>query len=145
MSCPSIRRMVSTTVARISPDTCTMLTIKPKHIFRWDVPSSLRQHLKEKLQYFATKFQLLFSVVSLPNILMPFLAGVTGEALVPFESICLTGVLLCTIAAMHGSWPLSTLGRLGFGLGFESAFVSNQNVLVSCITRSQIGTVLYGE
>lgn len=28
MSCPSIRRIVSTTAARISPDTCTMLTIK---------------------------------------------------------------------------------------------------------------------
>lgn len=97
---------------------------------------------------FETKFQLLFSVVSLPNIFMPFCAGVTGDrigglrSLVLFNTICLMGVLLCAIAVTHASWPLLTLGRLGFGLGFESAFISNQNFLVSCIPRRQIGMAL---
>lgn len=56
---------------------------------------------------------------------MPFLAGATGgriggsRSLVLFYTICLMGVLLCTIAVMRASWPLLTKGRLGFGLGVK--------------------------
>lgn len=76
------------------------------------------------------KFNLLYTVYSLPNIILPFFGGVLIDkigartAILLFSTIIMIGQLVCVWGASNLSfWTLIT-GRVIFGMGSESLNVS---------------------
>lgn len=79
---------------------------------------------------FELKFNLLYTVYALPNVVLPLVGGVMvdrwgpGLCMISY-SICLcVGQALFAVGLSHHSWTLMLLGRAVFGLGGESICVA---------------------
>lgn len=87
-------------------------------------------------------FNLLYTVYSLPNIVLPFFGGYLTDKLsarlmnVVFCICLLTGQVTLTIGAFIGSFPLMILGRVFFGFGGESLCVSVQTLIQQWFNES---------
>ena len=85
-----------------------------------------------KLQYL---FNLLYTVYSIPNIVLPFFGGYFTDKLgarlmnVVFCSCLLLGQIVLTAGVFAGSFPLMLLGRVVFGFGGESLCVSQSAII----------------
>ena len=90
-------------------------------------------------------FNLLYTVYSLPNIVLPFFGGYLTDKLsarlmnVVFCCCLLTGQVTLTIGAFIGSFPLMILGRVFFGFGGESLCVSVQTLIQQWFNESLNG------
>lgn len=111
--------------------------------YAFDNPSALNEQLKEHMiekssmvagQY-DYYFNLLYSVYSFPNILLPLIMGMGvdrwGCRLVIFIlSMCVVlGHAVFAMGVGFGSWPIMIAGRVIFGLGGESIQIA-QNCLL---------------
>jgi MFS family permease len=102
--------------------------------FSIDIPAALHQELKEYMHTddanFELKFNLLYTVYAMPNVVLPLLGGVMvdrwgpGLCMVSY-SICLcVGQALFAVGLSQHSWTKMLLGRAVFGLGGESICVA---------------------
>lgn len=106
--------------------------------YAFDNPSALNEQLKEEMmertqitaEGYAYHFNLLYSVYSLPNIVLPLVLGMAVDR-------CGYRVLICVLSLLVGighivfsmgvgvaSWPAMLMGRVIFGLGGESIAVA---------------------
>ena len=105
----------------------------------YDNPSALKEQIKERFKghgYSETNFQLLYSLYSFPNVVLPFFGGVLVDrvgartALLLFGSFITMGQCLLALGASSKSFTLMLVGRIVFGFGGESLTVA-QSAIVS--------------
>jgi MFS family permease len=111
--------------------------------YAFDNPSALNEQLKVHLvahtsispERYAYLFSWLYSVYSMPNMILPLLLGIAVDRCGTRVLIC---VLACSVVLGHalfslgvgmGSWPIMLAGRIVFGFGGESVQVA-QNCLL---------------
>jgi MFS family permease len=111
--------------------------------YAFDNPSALNEQMKlymtEKAQtspeQYAYYFNLLYSVYSFPNILLPLVMGLAVDRCGSTALMCLLGACVCfghllfASGVNAASWPLMLSGRVLFGIGGESLQVA-QNCLL---------------
>ena len=99
----------------------------------YDNPAALYtqlSHLFSGVAHFDLYFDALYSVYSLPNIVLPLVGGVIVDragvvfSLNLFTCLCLTGQVVVASACAAGSFEGMLVGRAIFGLGGESLSVA---------------------
>lgn len=103
-----------------------------------DIPAALHQQLKDFMPQstnFETKFNLLFTVYSLPNVILPFVGGYFVDrlgaswCLMIFTSFCFIGQFTFALGMYHKMWTLMLVGRTLYGFGGESIGVAYSTLL----------------
>lgn len=109
-----------------------------------DIPAAIHHQLQDALesgapraatQNFEFYFNLLFSVYSIPNTVLPFFGGScvdrvgSSRSLVSFGILTLAGQLLVSVGGFARSWPIMLAGRFVYGLGGENICVATSTVL----------------
>jgi len=111
--------------------------------FAFDIPSALNEQMKHLLmkptgineQEFAYYFSLLYSVYSIPNVILPLVLGMAVDRCGCRVLIVLLGLsvvlghILFVAGVSTASWSMMLAGRALFGLGGESLQVA-QNCLL---------------
>jgi len=104
--------------------------------FCYDNPEALQTQIQDKLDLNSFKYNLLYSVYSFPNIVLPFFGGVfidrigARSGFVLFSFLLVIGQTLFAIGGAKQEYWLMILGRLVFGFGGESLSVT-QSTLIS--------------
>lgn len=102
----------------------------------FDVPAALHQQLKDYMstsgstQNYAIQFNLLYSVYSVPNIILPFFGGSIVDqfgahySALLFATLSFLGQLIFAIGTSMQNWTVMFLGRFIYGLGGECISVA---------------------
>lgn len=115
--------------------TCVMMI---GNYYCYDIPAALNSQMDDymgKPDDFETLFSLLYTVYSVPNVILPFFGGYFVDRLgvrmcLIIFAVCITvGQLVFAIGLSAQSWPIMFLGRVIFGLGGENLGVANSAVL----------------
>lgn len=104
----------------------------------YDIPAALHQQFQDYMgseDNFETYFQLLYTLYSVPNVILPFFGGYFVDnwgvrvCLVIFTSLLAIGQVVFTIGLESKSWAMMDAGRIIYGFGGESLAVANSAVL----------------
>ena len=115
--------------------TCIMMI---GNYYSYDIPAALHTQLDEymgKPGNFETLFSLLYTVYSVPNIILPFFGGYFVDrlgvrlCLLVFACLITAGQIIFAFGVSIKSWPVMLLGRVIFGFGGESLGVGNSALL----------------
>jgi MFS family permease len=115
--------------------------------YSFDIPAALHQQLKDYMSggtddvsddgsgsNYAVMFNLLYSVYSIPNIILPFFGGAIVDHLgadrsaVIFSILTLLGQIIFAAGTSIRSWKVMLLGRTVYGLGGESISVATSAI-----------------
>eukprot|EP00331_Platyophrya_macrostoma_P028451 CAMPEP_0176444524 /NCGR_PEP_ID=MMETSP0127-20121128/23114_1 /TAXON_ID=938130 /ORGANISM="Platyophrya macrostoma, Strain WH" /LENGTH=462 /DNA_ID=CAMNT_0017830049 /DNA_START=22 /DNA_END=1410 /DNA_ORIENTATION=+ len=114
-------------------------TVMMGSYFSYDNPQALQAPLEDpagKYDLSGLQFNLLYSVYSFPNIILPLFGGVLVDkigarvAILIFSSILILGQAIFTFGLYKYSYTIMIIGRVVFGLGGESLSVA-QSAIVS--------------
>ena len=84
---------------------------------------------------YETLYSLLYTLTSVPNVILPFLGGYfvdrlgVRKCLIVFISLLLCGSTVFSVGVTFKSWPAMYVGRVLFGFGLTSTSVSNSKML----------------
>ena len=116
--------------------TCLLFVI---NYYAFDIPAALHQQLAGYMgnagNHFETYFQLLYTLYSVPNVILPFFGGYFVDkwgvrpCFILFMILVVLGESLFTIGIFEHSWTLMFIGRVCFGIGTESLFVAFSIIL----------------
>lgn len=104
----------------------------------YDIPAALHTQMYDyfgKPGDFESYFALLYTVYSVPNIILPFFGGFFVDkfgvriCLVVFILLITAGQVITAFGLSIKSWPVMLIGRVIFGFGGESLAVANSAVL----------------
>ena len=104
----------------------------------YDIPAALHQQLNDymgKPSNFESYFSLLYTLYSIPNIVLPFFGGYFVDkwgvraTLFVFSAFLCCGQVLFSFGLTLKSWPIMFIGRVIYGFGGESLGVANSAVL----------------
>ena len=104
----------------------------------YDIPAALHQQLDDfmgKPSNFESYFSLLYTLYSVPNIVLPFFGGYFVDkwgvrtTLFVFSAFLCSGQIIFSFGVSLKSWPIMFVGRVIYGLGGESLGVANSAVL----------------
>jgi len=114
--------------------TCTVMIAS---YYSYDIPSALHQQLQDYMprsSNFERNFNLLYTVYSIPNVILPLFGGNfvdrygAPQCLFAFASVVCCGSILLTIGVSNKAWGVMYLGRFVFGLGAESLCVAQSTI-----------------
>ena len=118
----------------------------------YDNPAALYTQLRSAFgdgdADFALDFGMLYSVYSLPNVVLPLIGGVLVDrvgvrfSLFLFSLLVLAGQIVCVLGAAAGSLPLLLLGRAIFGLGGESISVAQNAIVTEWFSGAELAMAL---
>lgn len=133
---------------------CLLMTAEYYSI---DIPAALHQDMKDYLSggpndndddaestsTFELRFNLLYTVYSMPNVVLPLLGGFVVDRFGPTR--CMIGYSLCVwlgqvlfaAGLAQKSWTIMLLGRAVFGIGGESICVANSTLLTDWFDPSE--------
>lgn len=103
-----------------------------------DIPAAVKSQMSSEMgspDNFETMYSLLFTLYSLPNVFFPFFSGYfvnkmgTRYCLLAFTSLVLTGQVVFAIGMSLKSWPIMFLGRVLYGFGDASIYVTNSTFI----------------
>ncbi|KAL7467323.1 hypothetical protein ACHAXS_007571 [Conticribra weissflogii] len=106
--------------------------------YAYDIPSALHQQLQDYMPHsphFETQFNLLYTVYSIPNVILPLFGGNIVDrcgapaCLALFAFFTLLGSSFLSIGVASKSWYIMYIGRFVFGLGGESLCVAQSTIL----------------
>uniref|UniRef100_A0A7S2U807 Lysosomal dipeptide transporter MFSD1 n=1 Tax=Attheya septentrionalis TaxID=420275 RepID=A0A7S2U807_9STRA len=115
--------------------------------YSYDIPAALHQQLYAFMPpstNFETHFNLLYTVYSVPNVILPFFGGKFVDrfgasfCLVSFASLTLLGQLLFAFGTEAKSWGIMLLGRIIYGFGGESIVVAQSTLLSSWFDGGEV-------
>jgi len=115
--------------------TCVMMI---GNYYCYDIPAALHSQMDDyfgKPDDFETYFSLLYTVYSVPNVILPFFGGYFTDrfgariCLVVFCTFITLGQLVFAIGVSMKSWPIMLLARVIYGIGGESMGVANSAIL----------------
>lgn len=113
----------------------------------YDIPAALHTQMDDYFgnpNDFETYFSLLYTLYSVPNIILPFFGGyfvdVLGSrlCLIIFSCLISAGQILFAFGLSIKSWPLMFIGRIVYGFGGESLGVGNSALLSEWFKGSEI-------
>eukprot|EP00560_Eucampia_antarctica_P007462 CAMPEP_0197826808 /NCGR_PEP_ID=MMETSP1437-20131217/3707_1 /TAXON_ID=49252 ORGANISM="Eucampia antarctica, Strain CCMP1452" /NCGR_SAMPLE_ID=MMETSP1437 /ASSEMBLY_ACC=CAM_ASM_001096 /LENGTH=556 /DNA_ID=CAMNT_0043427397 /DNA_START=255 /DNA_END=1925 /DNA_ORIENTATION=+ len=105
--------------------------------YSFDIPAALHQQIENYMgpsKHFATDFNLLYSVYSMPNIILPLFGGnIVDRAgapacMVVFAFILFVGQVIFASGTCVRHWSIMLLGRVVYGLGGESISVASSTL-----------------
>jgi hypothetical protein len=115
--------------------TCVMMI---GNYYCYDIPAALNSQMDDymgKPEDFETLFSLLYTVYSIPNVILPFFGGYFVDrlgvrlCLIVFATLITLGQFIFAIGLSAKSWPIMFLGRVVYGLGGENLGVGNSAIL----------------
>lgn len=115
--------------------TCAMMI---GNYYTYDNPAALKTQIDDYMgnpDDFETLYNLLYTVYSIPNVILPFFGGYFVDTwgvrvcLIIFCVLIFTGQIVFAIGLEAKSWPLMYVGRIIFGMGGESLSVGNSAIL----------------
>jgi len=115
--------------------TCVMMI---GNYYCYDIPAALNTQMDDyfgKPSDFETMFSLLYTVYSVPNIILPFFGGFFTDkfgariCMIVFCGFITLGQFIFALGLSMKSWPVMLLGRVVFGFGGESLGVANSAIL----------------
>eukprot|EP01084_Bolivina_argentea_P141150 248068_1 len=101
----------------------------------YDNPTALANQFQDKYNLTDTQYNLLYSVYSFPNIILPLFGGALIDkigaeiSLLIFLCFITAGQALFAFAASINSYPLMLIGRVVYGFGGESLCVAESALL----------------
>lgn len=113
---------------------CTVMTAS---YYSFDIPSALHQQLQNfmpRSDSFERNFNLLYTVYSIPNVILPLFGGNVvdrhgaPQSLFVFALVVCCGTILTSIGVSNKNWEVMFLGRFVFGLGAESLCVAQSTI-----------------
>lgn len=124
--------------------------------FAFDIPSSLNEELKDFLmkptniteEDYAFYFSSLYSVYSLPNIILPLAMGIAVDIygyrmLIALLAIFVVGGhVVFSTGVLVSSWPIMLAGRALFGFGGESLQVAQNAMLFRWFKGKEVAFAL---
>jgi len=102
--------------------------------FCYDNPQALEDDLETRIPLTTFDYDLLYSVYSFPNIILPFFGGLLIDkigvrvALIGFAGLLIVGQTIVAFGASQKSLALMVAGRVVFGLGGESLTVAQSAI-----------------
>ena len=112
--------------------------------YSYDNPTALNTQIQDKYNLSDTKYALLYSVYSFPNIILPLFGGglvdkIGAEiSLLIFLTLVCIGQAVFALAASINSYPLMLVGRTIYGLGGESLCVAESALLAIYFAGSEV-------
>ena len=115
--------------------TCVMMI---GNYYCYDIPAALHSQMDDyfgKQSDFETYFSLLYTVYSVPNIILPFFGGYFTDkfgsriCLLVFCGFITLGQFIVALGISMKSWPIMLVGRVVYGFGGESMGVANSAIL----------------
>lgn len=115
--------------------TCVMMI---GNYYCYDIPASLNSQMDDyfgKPSDFETLFSLLYTVYSVPNIVLPFFGGYFVDSwgvricLLIFACLITAGQVVFALGLSIKSWPVMLIGRVIYGFGGENLGVANSAIL----------------
>lgn len=128
-----------------------------------DIPSALHQQIKNYMPQtssFEYNFNLLYTLYSLPNIVLPFIGGNLVDrysapvCFVVFALCTFIGQIVFAVGTSYKNWHVMLLGRILYGLGGENICVAQSALLAAwfagkelalalgiCLSLSRLGSV----
>mmetsp|Transcript_30664 Transcript_30664/g.66266 ORF Transcript_30664/g.66266 Transcript_30664/m.66266 type:complete len:585 (+) Transcript_30664:268-2022(+) len=106
--------------------------------YAYDIPAALHQQLADYMppsSNYETHFNLLYTVYSVPNVILPLFGGTFVDrygaplCLTLFALTTFLGATVLSIGVANQSWEVMYLGRFVFGLGMESLCVAQSTIL----------------
>ncbi|KAL9188886.1 hypothetical protein ACHAXT_011376 [Thalassiosira profunda] len=106
--------------------------------YAYDIPSALHQQLQDYMpesDQYETNFNLLYTVYSIPNVILPLIGGNFVDrhgapfCLTVFAATVCAGAVLLSVGVASKAWGLMYLGRFVFGLGAESLCVAQSTII----------------
>ena len=120
--------------------------------YAYDNPSALNRQLKEWLGSSAEVFQwqlnLLYSVYSLPNIILPLILGALLDRFGQRQMVYLLslfivlGQLIFTIGVGKRDFPIMIIGRILFGIGGESLSVAQTKLMTDWFRGKELSLAI---
>ncbi|KAI8622556.1 major facilitator superfamily domain-containing protein [Chytriomyces sp. MP71] len=120
--------------------------------YAYDMPAALnkpmQQYLNEPDEAYQYQLNLLYSLYSLPNIVLPFLGGWlvdrfgTRQLMTALSCLVCLGQLLFTIGIIRHSYVLMHFGRVVFGLGGESLSVAQTRITTKWFKGKELAFAL---
>jgi MFS family permease len=104
----------------------------------YDIPAALHQQMDDymgKPSNFESYFSLLYTLYSIPNVILPFFGGYFVDTwgvrttLYVFSGFLFAGQVVFAVGLNLKSWPIMFVGRVLYGFGGESLGVANSAVL----------------
>ena len=121
--------------------------------FCFDNPSALKSQLQSHFPHFTAPefeyyFSLLYSIYSIPNIILPFLGGLLVDTygvrimMILFSLLILIGQIIFAYGASIRHFQCMLFGRFIFGLGGESLSVAQSTMVVSWFPPQEMALAL---
>lgn len=116
--------------------------------FSFDNPQAVQSALNDEMNLSSLQFNMLYSIYSLPNIVLPLFGGLIIDrigvrvALAFFPVILIIGQTIVTIGAAKGSYGVMLAGRVVFGLGGECLGVSQSSVTAKWFMGKELAFAL---
>lgn len=96
-----------------------------------------------------TEFNFLYSLYSLPNIIVPLLGGILIDskgpriALILTAGFCVVGQLIFGVGGIKNMWSIMLLGRFVFGIGGEVLHAAQNTVISRWFKASELSVRKY--
>ena len=103
--------------------------------FCYDNPGPLQTQLEDQFHMDSTHFSLLYTVYSIPNMILPLLGGILLDSigvrmgLILFAAILTLGQFLFMLGGYALSYDEMIAGRVIFGMGGESMQVAQSSII----------------
>lgn len=116
--------------------------------FCYDNPGPLETQLEKQFHLDSTHFSLLYTVYSIPNMVLPILGGVfldrigMRQGLILFTSILTVGQLVFTMGGYQSNFDMMIAGRVIFGIGGESMCVAQSAIVSSWFKGKELAFAL---
>lgn len=113
----------------------------------YDNPAALKTQIQAQMgdpADYETMYSLLYTVYSLPNIILPFFGGYFVDlmgvrlCLLVFAGLILLGQVVFAIGLSAKSWPIMFVGRVIYGFGGESLSVGNSALLAQWFAGKEL-------
>jgi MFS family permease len=126
---------------------CTLMAC---NFYIYDNPSALKEYLQSKFGSSLTesKFGALYSVYSVPNVILPFIGGHFVDKYGAYKmmvifTLCITvGQALLSLGVSSRNYDLMLVGRVFYGLGGETITVAEGAILSEWFAGSELAFAL---
>lgn len=116
--------------------------------FCYDNPGALQDNFKSDLNMSTSRFVLLYSIYSWPNVVLCFIGGFLLDSVfgirlgtVIYMGLTLIGQIIFAMGAMVNQFPVMMLGRFIFGIGAESLAVAQNSYAVLWFKGKELNMV----
>ena len=102
----------------------------------FDIPQALEVYIKDELNINNSKYNLLYSIFSIPNIIIPFISSFIiikiGDRLsiIILSMLLIIGQSIILVGGINRIFSFMLLGRIFFGIGSVTLFVAQVNKIL---------------